>query len=171
MGGLTRIKLGRQRQRSSYAEEFVRSAELATRARAVAAAHEPKQKEPVPKAPADRNVEELVAPRIEAAVEEGLRRLHEEAERLRVATEEHFAELERELRAAEESLASELRRSQASVEQHLAAQSGELAAASERQAELASRLAVGFTRLCRREAASSLAEIEAGIRRVAETGD
>ena len=117
----------------------------------------------------DRDVEEL-APRIEAAVEEGFRLLHDEAERLRSATEEHFAELERELRAAEASRASELRRSQANAEQQLAEQSDELAAASARQAELASRLAVEFSRLYRHETASHVADLAARIKRLAETG-
>jgi hypothetical protein len=83
-------------------------AELAEAARAAADAHRARIRERLAIPGEVEQLDELVVRTIEVAVEDGLRRLREESERLQAALEDRFAELERELRTAEDRRASEL---------------------------------------------------------------
>ena len=83
-------------------------AELAEAARAAADAHRARIRERLAIPGEVEQLDELVVRTIEVAVDDGLRRLREESERLQSALEDRFADLERELRAAEDRRASEL---------------------------------------------------------------
>jgi chromosome segregation ATPase len=160
---MSRIRSGRGSRRDAYADSRS-SRDLVTKARETAKRWEeetddraaPTREPEGHDGPAEPGGEAL--PRIEEAVDDGLRRLQQEAEQLLSATETRFTELER-----------ELRRSQASLEEHLAHRSAELVAASERQAEVADRLATEFGRLYQRfhPASVHLAELQARIKALA----
>jgi hypothetical protein len=160
---MSRIGSGGGSRRDAYAD-FRSSRELVTKARETAKRWEEETDDraaPTPE-PEGHDAPEPgeALPRIEEAVDEGVRRLQEEAEQLLSATETRIAGLER-----------ELRRSQA-AEEELARRSAELTAASERQAELADRLATEFSRLYRHRAAFHpasvhLAELQARIKALA----
>jgi hypothetical protein len=175
MGSLSRIRYGGGSRRDAY--RGIRSSrELVERARAAAKRWEEQTDEPPEplqeaEAPdegrepssgdtgAEANGEPAAG--IEAAVDDGLQRLRNEAERLLAETETRFAALER-----------KLRREQASLEEELAHRAAALVAASERQAEVADRLATEFGRLYSHRAtfhpaAAHLAELQARIKALA----
>jgi hypothetical protein len=83
-------------------------AELAEAAHAAADAHRARIRERLAIPDEVDELDELVVHTIEVAVEDGLRRLRLESERLQSALEDRFADLERELRAADDRRAAEL---------------------------------------------------------------
>jgi hypothetical protein len=83
-------------------------AELADAARAASDAYRARIRERLAIPGEVEQLDELVVRTIETAVEDGVRRLRLESERLQGALEERFADLERELRATEDRRASEL---------------------------------------------------------------
>jgi hypothetical protein len=83
-------------------------AELAEAARAAGDAHRARIRERLAIPGEVEQLDDLVVRTIEAAVEDGVRRLRLESERLHAELEDRFADLERQLRAAEDRRASEL---------------------------------------------------------------
>lgn len=83
-------------------------AELAESSRSAADAHRARIRERLAIPGEVEQLDDLVVRTIEAAVEDGVRRLRLESERLHAELEDRFAELERELWAAEDRRASEL---------------------------------------------------------------
>jgi hypothetical protein len=160
---LTRIRFGSGSRREE-ADDYVRSPdEVAERAQAALEAHYARVRNRLPAGDrfsiealaAQERAEEAHVPLIEAAVEEGLQRLRQEAERRQAETEAWFAELSEEL------------------EHELALRSAELATASERQTDVADRLAAEISRLYRLRMASHpasihLAELHARIKELAQ---
>jgi hypothetical protein len=127
-------------------------AEVAKRARAAAEAYHARMRDGVPEPEGldpdvdadDSSLEAALAAEIEAVVEDGVRRLHEEVEHL-------YATLQEEIERASSALAD----------------------ASDRQAEIAERLVDEFSRLYRHRAAfhpasRHLAELQERIKQVAQ---
>ena len=89
--------------------DYARSpAELAEAARAAADAHRARIRERLAIPGEVERLDELVVRTIETSVDDGVRRLRLESERLQAELEARFAELERKLWAAEDRRASEL---------------------------------------------------------------
>jgi DNA repair exonuclease SbcCD ATPase subunit len=153
MGSLSRNRLAGGSRQAAY-DDFRSSRELVEKARAATKRREEEQSS----GDTDAGADQAALSRIEAAVDDGVRRLEREAEELLSATEQRCARLER-----------KLKRLQASFEKELARRSSELTEASERQAEVADRLATEFSRLYTRfhPASAHLAELQERVKALA----